>query len=85
VLLIVGVTSEKEPFPLDALDRADVILAGVGFRKEIRSIVKLGREFSTTYDGPAIEKSKIEELLSSLADENSLVLSVELEESVRFP
>ena len=43
------------------------------------------KEFSTTYDGPIIDKTKVEETVAALADKNAFTFSVELEESVSFP
>jgi len=60
-------------------------LAAAGFKKEVRSVVKPGKEFSVTYEGPSLERSRIEEMLKPVAEQNQIGLSVEVEESVRFP
>ena len=85
MLLLVNLWTDEEDFPVGLLEQCDALLAEVGFKKEIHSVVKPGKEFSATYTGPTVQKSRIEELLTSLAEENHINFSVELEESVRFP
>jgi hypothetical protein len=85
LLLIVGLSSKGESLPLQALEQVDSVLAAAGFKKEVRSVVKPGKEFSVTYEGPSLERSRIEEMLKPVAEQNQIGLSVEVEESVRFP
>ncbi len=85
MLLIIGLSSDADPFPLDALTQVDAALASAGYKKEVRSVLKPGREFSVTYDGPTAEKSRINGLLKSIAEENGITFTIEMEESVRFP
>lgn len=85
MLLILGLTSKGETFPLGALQQIDSVLIASGFKKEVHSVVQPGKTFSVTYDGPNMEKSRVEEILKPVADRNQINFSVEVEESVRFP
>jgi len=85
MLLLVSLWAEEEDVPVGVLEQCDTILAEVGFKKEIHSVVKPGKAFSATYTGPTVEKSRIEKLLASLAEKNHINFSVELEESIKFP
>jgi hypothetical protein len=85
MLLIVSVFSNADTFPLGALVQVDAVLAGAGYRKEVRSVLRPGREFSITYEGPTAEKSQFEYLLRSIAESNGITFTIEVEESVRFP
>lgn len=84
MLLIVNLSSTG-PFPVDVLKEVDTALASLDFKKEVGSVIKPGKEFSVTYDGPNMEKSRVEEILKSIAEKNQLMLSVDVEESVKFP
>lgn len=85
MLLIVDLASQGEIFPIDAIQQVDSILAASGFKKEVHSVVKPGKEFSVTYEGPNMDKSRVEEILRPVAEKNHIGLSVEVDESVRFP
>jgi hypothetical protein len=85
LLLIVGLSSKGESFPLQALEQVDSVLVAAGFKKEMRSVVRPGKEFSLTYEGPSLERSRIEEMLKTVAEQNQISFSVEVEESIRFP
>jgi hypothetical protein len=85
MLLIVNLASKAENFRLEALQQVDSVLTAAGFKKEVHSVVKPGKEFSVTYDGPIMEKSRVEEILKPVAERNQIAFSVEVEESVRFP
>ncbi len=85
MLLIVDLSSKTDNFPVEALKQVDAALNGLGFRKEVHSVVKPGKQFSVTYDGPNMDKSRVEETLRPIADHNQLSFSVEVEESLKFP
>ena len=85
MLLIVSLFSNAVPFPLDALAHVDAALATVGYKKEVRSVLKPGREFSVTYEGPTAEKSRFDDLLKPIAEKSGITFTIEVEESVRFP
>ena len=85
MLLIVGLSVQIGNFPMEALRKADGILATMGFKKEVSSVVKPGREYAVTYDGPTMDKVRVENLLEPLAQQYQLKVSVDVEESVRFP
>jgi hypothetical protein len=85
LLLIIGLFSKGEAFPVQALQLVDSALAAAGFKKEAHSVVKPGKEFSVTYEGPSMERNRIEEILKPVAEKNQFGFSVEVEESVRFP
>jgi hypothetical protein len=73
------------PFPVESLKDVDAALVGAGFRKEVRSVVKPGREFAVTYNGPNMEKSQVEEILKPVTSKNQISFSLDVEESVTFP
>jgi putative aminopeptidase FrvX len=85
MLLIVDLLSKGETFPLDALTEIDTALADARFRKEVRSVIKPGKALSVTYDGPTIDKKRVEEMLRPIAERNGITFTVEAEESVKFP
>ena len=85
MLLIVGLSSKGDLFPIKALDEVDSVLIAAGFKKEVRSVVKPGKEFSITYEGPSLERGRIEKMLKPVVEQNRIGFSVEVEESVRFP
>jgi len=85
MLLIVGLSSKTETFPVEALQQVDSAWSVVGFRKEVHSVIKPGKEFSVTYDGPNMETSRVEEILKPVAERNEITFTVEVEESVKFP
>ena len=72
-------------FPIDALKEIDATLAKLGFRKEVHSVVKPGREFSATYSGPMTDKTQLEGILAPIAVRNHLTFTFDLDESVSFP
>ncbi len=78
-------TSEERDFPVEALQQVDSVLNAAGFKKEVHSVLRPRRAFSVTYEGPNMEKDRIEELLKPVAEKNQIGFSVEVEESVRFP
>jgi hypothetical protein len=85
MLLIIGLSSNSDVFPVEALRQVDAVLAQAGFKKEVRSVVRPRNEFSVTYDGPTIEKNRVHELLRTVAEKNRITLTVEVDESVTFP
>jgi hypothetical protein len=85
LLLIVNLASKAGTFPIQTLDDIDAALANVGFKKEIRSVVVPGKQFSVTYDGPTTEKNQIEKLLQPIAAQNQISFSLDVDESVKFP
>ena len=85
MLLIVGLLSNVDPFPLDVLAQVDAALASAGYRKEVRLVIKPRREFSVTYEGPTAEKSRLNDILKPIAEENGITFTIEVEESVKFP
>jgi hypothetical protein len=85
MLVIVDLTTKVDSFPFDSLREIDAALAALRFKKEVYSVVKPGRQYSVTYDGPSKDKSEIEEILRPVAERNQINLSVQIEESVRFP
>ena len=85
MLLIVGLSSREGVFPVDALKQVDIVITGMGFKKEVQSVVKPGRQYEVTYDGPNVDKNRIEEALRPVAEEFNIDFAVDVEESVRFP
>lgn len=85
LLVIVNLSSKGAAFPIQALKEIDSALATAGFKKEVHSVIVPGKEFSVTYDGPSMEKDRIERLLQQVVIQNQIGLSLEVEESVKFP
>jgi len=85
MLLIIDALSRGDSFPVDSLKEVDAALATLEFKKEIHSVVRPGKQYSLTYDGPSTEKSRIEDALRPVAEKNNIGLSFEVEESVKFP
>lgn len=85
MLVIVNLSSQGSSFPTEALSEVDSALATVGLRKQVRSVLVPGKEFTVTYDGPSIDKRQVEDLVSPLAERKGITFSVEVEESVSFP
>ncbi|OFX17388.1 hypothetical protein A3K71_04015 [archaeon RBG_16_50_20] len=85
MLLIVGLSMTVGDVPVVVLKQVDATLATAGFKKEVSSVIKPGKEYSVTYEGPSADKSGIEELLKPLTEQHHVNVSVEVEESVRFP
>jgi hypothetical protein len=85
LLVIVNLFARGSSFPVKALQEVDLALEAVGLKKQVRSVLVPGKQFSTTYEGPTVEKNRVEETLKPLAEENQITISVETEESVSFP
>ena len=85
MLLIVDLVSNSDLFPMDALIQVDTALAAAGYKKEVRSVLRPGKQFSVTYEGPTAEKSFLDGILKPIAERNRITFTIEMEESVRFP
>ena len=85
MLLIIGLSKQTGEFPMEALRKTDGVLVPLGFKREISTVVKSGREYAITYDGPMIGKGQVGELLEPLAHQYQLKISIDVEESVKFP
>jgi len=85
LLVIVNIFATGSTPPLQALQQVDSALEAIGLKKQVRSVLVPGKQFSTTYEGPTVEKNRVEETLKPLADMNQVMISVETEESVSFP
>ena len=71
--------------PLAVLQEIDSVLGKAGLRKQVRSVLVAGREFSTTYEGPNVTKEQLTEILSPITQQNDATFTVDVEESVSFP
>ena len=85
MLLVVGLSITVGDVPVVVLKQVDATLATAGFKKEVSSVIKPGKEYSVTYEGPNVDKTTIEQLLKPVAEQYHAKISVEAEESVRFP
>jgi len=85
LLVIVNIFATGSTLPLQALQQVDSALEAIGLKKQVRSVLVPGKQFSTTYEGPTVEKNRVEETLKPLADMNQVMISIETEESVSFP
>lgn len=84
MLLIVDLATTTS-FPAGTVQEVDSAITTLGFKKQVQSTIKPGKELSLTYEGPTLEKARVEEILRRLAEENQFTFSVDVEESVRFP
>lgn len=84
MLLIINLSSPGV-FPVESLKEVDIALAGVGFKREIHSVIEPGKVFSATYNGPRVEKSRLEAVLNPIARKHAICFTIEYEESVSFP
>lgn len=85
MLLIVTLTAMGERFIVGAFQQLDSALTAVGFKKEVQSVLKPGKEVSVTYEGPNLERANLEGILTPISEQNQFTYSIEIEESVRFP
>ena len=85
MLLILGLVTTSGVFPTEALMQIESALDVVGFRKEVSSTIVAGKQYSITYEGPDTPKERIQELLRTLSEQHHLMVSIETEESIRFP
>jgi len=85
LLVILNLSSNDASFPIEALSEIDSALAGVGLKKQVRSVLVPGKQFEVTYDGPMIDKKRVEGIVAPLSERRRLTFSVEVEESVHFP
>lgn len=85
MLVTLGVRCEGEKFPTAALDEMDEIMSKIGYMREARTVVEWGKNYSTSYEGPDLENSKIEESINPVASKYSLKINIEKEESHHFP
>ena len=85
MLVIVDLSTKGSSFPMEALSEVDSALATVGLKKQLRSVLVPGKQFTVTYDGPTIDKKRVEDVVGPLAERNHITISVEVEESVSFP
>jgi len=81
----VNLSAKGSTFPVQALQEVDLALEAVGLKKQVRSVLVPGKQFSTTYEGGTVERNRVEEILKPLAERNQIMISVETEESVSFP
>ena len=85
MLLIVHLSSNSTPFPADSLVQVDSALAAAGYKKQVRSVLKPGKEFLITYEGPTAVKDRLDEILKPIAERNQITFTTEVEDSIRFP
>ena len=85
MLLIVHLSSNSTPFPLDSLVQVDSSLAAAGYKKQVRSVLKPGKEFLITYEGPTAVKDQLDEILKPIAERNEITFTTEVEDSITFP
>jgi hypothetical protein len=85
LLVIVNLSSKEPSITADTLSLIDSALESVGLRKQVRSVVVPGKEYTVTYDGPTVEKRRIEAIVGPLAEGHHIAFSIEVEESVSFP
>ncbi len=85
MLITINAQSEGGRFPTSALDEMDDVMSRMGCVKEARTVVEWGKNYATSYEGPDLEDSKIQESIKQIAAKFNLKISVEKEESHHFP
>ena len=70
---------------MEALSEIDSALALAGLKRQVRSALVPGKEFSVTYDDPTIGKKQVEDIVGPIAERKGAIFSIEVEESVSFP
>jgi len=84
-LLVTVSISSKDSLPPVALSEMDAALGAKGLRKQVRSVMVPGKEYTTTYESPTVEKAEVERVMNAVSDRYHLSFSVDIEESVSFP
>ncbi|HUK50447.1 MAG TPA: hypothetical protein VLV18_05380 [Terriglobales bacterium] len=84
-LLVVVNLSAKNTLPIAVLQEIDSALGKVGLRKQVRSVLVAGSEFSTTYEGPNASKEQLTDILLPITKQNDTTFTIDIEESVSFP
>jgi hypothetical protein len=84
-LLVIVTLSSKTTLPLTVLQDVDSALGKVGLKKQVRSVLAPGKEFSTTYEGPNASKEQLSGILRPITESNDATFSIDVEESVSFP
>ncbi len=85
MLVTLGAICQSEKFPTSALDEMDETMSKLGYTREARTVVEWGKNYATSYEGPNLENSKIEESVTPIASKYSLKITIEKEESHHFP
>jgi hypothetical protein len=85
MLVILTLSTKGSAIPVAVLQQVDSAMEAAGLRRQVRSVLVPGRQFSVTYEAPTIERSKVEEIIAPIAERNQIIVSVEVEESVSFP
>ena len=85
MLITLDAKSEGDKFPTSALDEMDEIMSKMGCVREARTVVEWGKSYSTSYEGPDLENSKIQESVNLIATKYNLKINVDKEESHHFP
>lgn len=85
MLITLDARSEGDKFPTSALDEMDEIMSKMGCVREARTVIEWGKSYSTSYEGPDLDNSKIQESITPLAAKYSLKINVDKEESHHFP
>jgi hypothetical protein len=84
-LLVIVTIASKTTLPLTLLQDVDSVLGKAGLKKQVRSVLVPGKEFSTTYEGPNASKEQISGILRPITQPNGATFSIDVEESVSFP
>jgi hypothetical protein len=84
MLVVVNLSSASD-VPASVLSEVDSALAGIGLRKQVRSVLIPGKAFTTTYDGAVNDRRQIESMVEPIVKPNAITCTVDVEESVSFP
>ncbi len=85
MLITLDARSEGEKLPTSALDEMDEVMSKLGCMREARTVIEWGKSYSTSYEGPDLDDSKIQESILPIASKYGLKINVEKEESHHFP
>jgi hypothetical protein len=84
-LLIIVNLSSKDALPVSVLQEVDSAFGAVGLKKQVRSVLVPGKEFSVTYEGANPTKERLTSILAPIAERNGITFAIDVEESVTFP
>ncbi len=85
MLITIIAKCEGDKFPTLALDEMDEAMSKIGCLREARTVIEWGRNYATSYEGPALEDSRISESIMPIAMKYNVKVDIEKEESHHFP
>lgn len=85
MMVTIDTRYEGEKFPSVALDEVDEVMEKMGYVKAVRSVIEWGKYYSSSYEGPDIDSSRLEESINAIAGKYNVKATITKEESHTFP